>query len=732
MNSSIPTENNLSFLHLQVELARIDVLILHAVRRWQATRQGDGAADVLWGQYISDAEIDALLAQPLGAGWGGANLRGTADLAKLVEEIRGRAQALQQAAQEQGQTLALKRLVEVFGLEQFELDALLICLAPALDRRYERFYGYLQDDATRGWPSVNLILELLCEPGPERLWQLNYFAADAPLLRYRLLTPVAEPGIVEPSLLNQTLRPNKTIVAWLLGRYQPHAKLKNHVTLETPRVSEADKLLAEKYMQNIHQDDAVQPTLFAFYGDDELSQRAAARLLAARAQAPLLMVDLPAALRIIQKTITGIGAVTSEAAAVEVIDLALRDARLFGAVPYFADWDVCIEDGAPPPELLACLYAYAGAVIVAGRQKWQIRNTGFQHPVIWLDFPRPSPAQRRAIWTHFLNGPEEVGELDIGSLAGQFILSSSQIRDAVATAKNMAAQRGGEIHDDDLYAAARDHSNPRLAALARKIVPRYNWSDLILPNDQLIILRELVATVRGRPIVLDEWGLGAKLVSGAGITVLFAGPPGTGKTMAAEVLARDLGFDLYKIDLSTVVSKYIGETEKNLSRVFDEAESSNAILFFDEADALFGKRSAVRDAHDRYANIEISYLLQRMETYDGVAILATNLRANLDEAFTRRLRFVVEFPFPGEADRLRIWQALFPTSVPHQAELDLALMARRFKLSGGGIRNVIVHAAHLAAADGREVSMNHLLHATRRELQKAGRLVSEADLRIGN
>jgi SpoVK/Ycf46/Vps4 family AAA+-type ATPase len=201
--------------------------------------------------------------------------------------------------------------------------------------------------------------------------------------------------------------------------------------------------------------------------------------------------------------------------------------------------------------------------------------------------------------------------------------------------------------------------------------------------------------------------------------------------MAAEVMAAELGLDLYKIDLSTVISKYIGETEKNLERIFNEAEASNAILFFDEADALFGKRSEVRDSHDRYANVEISYLLQRMEAYNGVTILATNLRSNLDEAFTRRLQFAVDFPFPEEADRLRIWKTLFPPEVPSATDIDLPLLARRFKLAGGNIRNILVTAAYLAASDGGAVNMANLLHGTRRELQKMGRLVGEQDFTGG-
>jgi SpoVK/Ycf46/Vps4 family AAA+-type ATPase len=346
----------------------------------------------------------------------------------------------------------------------------------------------------------------------------------------------------------------------------------------------------------------------------------------------------------------------------------------------------------------------------------------------WIEFPVPAYPQRRALWTHFLGDTAAKTDSDISSLAGQFLLTAGQIRDAVATAKDSIAQRGSPLQSQDLFAAARIHSNPRLSNLARKIVPRYGWEDIVLPDDQLALLREIVATVRERPKVLEEWGVGNKLTASDGVTMLFAGPPGTGKTMAAEVIAAELGLDLYKIDLSTVVSKYIGETEKNLEKIFSEAQSSNAILFFDEADAIFGKRSEVKDAHDRYANIEISYLLQRMEAYDGVTILATNLRANLDEAFTRRLQFAVDFPFPEEADRLRIWKTLFPKGVPRDPVLNFALLARRFKLSGGSIRNVIVNAAFLAAADDSPVTMKHMLHSVRRELQKMGRLVNEADM----
>jgi len=240
----------------------------------------------------------------------------------------------------------------------------------------------------------------------------------------------------------------------------------------------------------------------------------------------------------------------------------------------------------------------------------------------------------------------------------------------------------------------------------------------------------MVSMVQSRPLVLETWGLGRKLTSGAGVSALFSGPPGTGKTLAAQIMANQLGIDLYRIDLSTVVSKYVGETEKNLERIFNEASESNAILFFDEADSIFGKRSEVKDAHDRYANIEVGYLLQRMEDYNGVAILATNLRANLDEAFTRRLQFIINFPFPEEEYRLKIWKVLMPPDMPRAEDLDLKFMADRFKLAGGSIRNIIVSAAYLAAVNGGTVKMEHLMHGTRREFQKMGRLVQESDFAL--
>jgi SpoVK/Ycf46/Vps4 family AAA+-type ATPase len=279
---------------------------------------------------------------------------------------------------------------------------------------------------------------------------------------------------------------------------------------------------------------------------------------------------------------------------------------------------------------------------------------------------------------------------------------------------------------EDLLTAAREQSRHDIEALARKVESNYTWNDIVLPHDQLVQLKEICNQARYRHIVYGEWGFERKLHLGRGLSVLFSGLSGTGKTMAAEVLAHTLALDLYKIDLSQIINKYIGETEKNLDRIFQAAEGTNAILFFDEADALFGKRSQVHDAHDRYANIEVGYLLQKLEEYDGIVILATNLRNNMDEAFTRRLKFIVEFPFPDEPYRGSIWRKQFPAAAPLDEDIDFDFLARQFRVAGGNIKNIVLNASFLAASDESSIHMKHLILAARREFQKMGIICTEA------
>ncbi|MEM9541820.1 MAG: ATP-binding protein [Cyanobacteria bacterium P01_E01_bin.42] len=329
---------------------------------------------------------------------------------------------------------------------------------------------------------------------------------------------------------------------------------------------------------------------------------------------------------------------------------------------------------------------------------------------------KPTPKEQRQAWATVLG--EEVGEIP-SRLASQFSLTFGEIE------KIAVSTRDRQPRERSLWQACLQHSVPRLEGLAQRLEVKASLENLVLPERELGLLRQIVQQVRLRSRVYDEWGYRDRLNRGLGTSALFAGESGTGKTMAAEVIAKELDIHLYRIDLSSVVSKYIGETEKNLSRLFDAAEEGGAILFFDEADALFGKRSEVKDARDRYANIEVDYLLQRIESYRGLAILATNLKGSLDEAFLRRLRFIIDFPFPNPESRLHLWQKEFPPALPLGA-LDWQFLAR-FNLTGGAIHNIALNAAFLAAERGERVEMEHILAAARLEWQKLGRPIYEAE-----
>src|SRR5258706_14867497 len=368
-------------------------------------------------------------------------------------------------------------------------------------------------------------------------------------------------------------------------------------------------------------------------------------------------------------------------------------------------------------------------LIISCRQRYRL-PPGQMRPVITFDVRKPSMHEQRTAWQSALGAADLNGHVE--ALVSQFNLSVSAIRTASAEVLPLSSDRDGllQVAQDELgtllWDACRIQARPGLDDLAQRIEPAANWNDLVLPEAQQQILREIAAHVRRRAIVYETWGVGARGACGLGISALFAGASGTGKTLAAEVLAHELRLDLYRIDLSSVVSKYIGETEKNLRRVFDAAEEGGAVLLFDEADALFGKRSEVKDSHDRYANIEVSYLLQRMEAYRGVAILTTNARDSLDNAFLRRIRFAIQFPFPGPEERREIWRRIFPEALP-TANLSIEKLAR-LNVAGGNIRNIAINAAFGAARDSSAVTMAHILAAARGEYLKIEKTLPGAEV----
>jgi hypothetical protein len=680
-------------------LRRLDTLLGQAIGAAEAMYGAGTTSDPFRGLYVSTDEAKKLVAREPGA----PPLLVTA--AETGPPVTARMAWLQQQ----------------FALTDFDMDTILVALAPEIDLRYERLYAYLQDDVTRKRPSLDLALTLLCPTPETRVSERTRFAPDAPLIRNSLLHLSADTPQQHTPLLASTLKLDDAVVRFLLGQECLDARLASFCSWETRAQEEPSVDGTRKALRQLAVEAREHAAGLRLYlqGASSLGRVRAARAVAAAMQAGLLVADLGR-----------MPAPNSDA----LIRLVFREALLLRSALYLDGLDGLRTDdrAALLHDLLARLEEAPGVVLLGGDRDWAPLRAS--SGVIAVRFDVPAFPVRRQYWeAHLAAAGVAITGDDLDRLAGAFRFTAEQIEDAVAGARSQARLSGAEtpggeaITISSLFATARAQSSGNLGTLARKVVPLYTWDDIVLPDDQVAQLREICGQAKYRHIVLGDWGFDRRLSMGKGLNVLFAGPPGTGKTMAAEIIANELRLDLYKIDLSQVVSKYIGETEKNLSRIFNEARATNAIIFFDEADALFGKRSEVRDAHDRYANIEIAYLLQKMEEYEGISILATNLRQNLDQAFTRRLSFTVDFPFPDEASRLLIWRQIWPRETPLDSSLDLQFVAAQFKLSGGSVKNVALASAFMAAEENDRVRTVHLLKAVRREFQKMGRTVPKSE-----
>jgi Winged helix domain, variant/ATPase family associated with various cellular activities (AAA) len=690
---------------LRASLFRLDLRLRLAVEA-QRTDLTERARDPFRGLYISEADVDALLASTPAA-----------DLARIY--------LAEPAAVSSPR---LDRLARLYQLDAFEQEALLVCLAADVDLRYERLFAYLQDDVTRRRPTVDLVLRLIAPSLEERATARTALGPGGRLITRGLLAVPAEDSATQTSLLARPLRVDERVVDYLLGSDSLDPRIGLFAQLSPVNGEAAHWTLPDGVQRGLirlldaarDSTTAQSGTVAYLHGAAGSGKRATARAACERAGWPLLLVDLPTLI-----------AASTEKNLVSLLAGVAREALLQNAVLCLEGFDGLLGDD---PDVVArrghlqrVLLSHPGPTLLLGEERWE--------PALWLPGVRSvrielralGVAERVTLWRSQLDG--QLAADVVAQLAARYRVVDDDNILAVATdAVSRAVLRGGDVAaPEDFRMAARALATPPLEGLARRIEPRYGWSDIVVPQDGLAQLREICARLRHQGTVLEQWGYGRKHARRGGITALFAGQPGTGKTMAAEIVAGELGLELYRIDLSAVVSKYIGETEKNLERIFRAADQGDAVLLFDEADAIFGKRSEVRDARDRYANVEVAYLLQRLETYDGLAILTTNLRGNIDEAFTRRLDCVLEFPMPEEAQRLSIWRLALPMEAPLESNVDLLFLARKFKLAGGHIRNIALTAGFLAAEDGGPIGMRHLARAVRREYQKLGKLVAEAD-----
>lgn len=591
----------------------------------------------------------------------------------------------------------LDSLCAQFHLSDFERNILLACVAVELDSNFAALCGEVQGNRQQG-----LTFHLLLTALPHAEW--SAFTPNAPLRYWRLI----ELG-TGTTLMQSSLRIDERILHYILAepaideRFQgilsplPDQIVDPHQTAHTQLVPSHQEMVQQviRLWRNI------ESTAIQIYGNSEKQ----AITVAAAAQMGRTLYRLP-----IRSLPTSPGDLS------QLIRLWQREIRLHPAI-LLLDCEAGDPDSNQQNAIAQLLDELAAPLILITSERLTTDK------LISLELHPPTALEQRYLWQTALSNTDLSRQINsqVDQLVRQFTLSPS----AIQTVCLEAATQAPATHQ--LWNLCRIQTRPQMDNLAQRIELAAGWEDLVLPEAQMQILRAVTAQVRQRIQVYQQWGFGDKSKRGLGISALFAGASGTGKTMAAEVLAQELQLDLYRIDLSAMVSKYIGETEKNLRRVFDAAESSAVVLLFDEADALFGKRSEVKDSHDRYANLEVSYLLQRMEAYQGLAILTTNLKDAIDTAFLRRLRFVIKFPFPDAAQREEIWRRVFPASTPLEA-LDVAKLAR-LNVAGGNIRNIALNAAFLAADRGEKVGMRHLLEAAKAEYAKLERTLTDAEVR---
>jgi len=657
-------------------LGRLGV-IEERIRSLVADRRLDDPApdDPFRGLYLSDEAVDHLLATQRGpTEW---------PLDRRLEACETEADA----AEADGCRLRLRDLAATFGLDPVDVDLLLVGVAGDVDPRFERFFGYLNDDVTRRRPSAAVALELAGVP-------LSSAAGHTRLLHGPLVTG----GLVE---LDEPDRPfpgralcvPDRVTSFLLGSDEPDAAI-GPVLAALPDAAWGDaRPLARALEHGVTLVYLREPPT----GSGRVLAVEALRLCGQRA----LLLDLERLCRLPD--------------AERLARVAAREARLSGA-GLVAGPAGALRD---QPLLLHHLVAAPQPLLLVGDTSWDPAWSA--EPPLVVEVPASTQEERRGLWRLALDGVAgDEQDLECTSL---FRLRPEEVSRAARSARVQAAlSPDGHVTTAHLRLGARAENGSALERLARRVEPAVGWDELVLPAPVLTALREVALRARYRERVLGEWRMRPGGGRGQGVVALFAGDSGTGKTMSAEVIAHELGLELYVVDLATVVDKYVGETEKNLERIFAAAAGVNAVLLFDEADAVFGKRSEVRDAHDRYANIESAFLLQRMETFDGLAVLATNLRANIDEAFTRRLDVIVDFPLPDPEHRLALWDRCLGRAVRRAPDVDLRFCAHAFELAGGSIRSAAVTAAYLAAADAGVIGMQHVVTAVQREYRKLGRL----------
>ncbi len=737
--------------HINDELKRLELLVYLRLLSKPGGSIGENSS--IKGLVISPEEVFRLLLDSSHAG-DMQNSSSSADHIAERERVLSKLRELdviidrrRRAAAGEGVFLPLAYLSELFNLQPFAEQCLVACLAVELDRRFEKLFAYLQDDVTCRYPTISLLTDLLCSSRAEKEMVWSAFNPEGYLMTYLLDKKAFQDE--KRGISSRRLKLDNRLISIFTDGTPLDSSLHSFTELINPvdpgQYHAGNDSLPSLFLQREVQEQLRDYIKAHFLKDKDREGGLIILLTGYRGSGRRLQVKHFCRYFANSLLLADVRRLTDspDADPRELFHKIFREAILHQAVLAIYNFQDTLEkeqqDERPAAAgsgfigaLIEELQEFRGITFLLSEKEWKPVDVLEQHKFFHVDLDIPSGLQRKELWEYFAEKAGFQGEADWGDLAGKFSFTPGQVEKALATASSLAAWEGrkeGQVTVRELHQACHAQIQHRLGEKATLIRASSRWDDLILPAAQKSLLRNACNQMKYRHIVLSKWGFDKRLSYGKGLTMMFSGSPGTGKTMAAGVVAKELFLEIYKIDLSRIMSKYIGETEKNLQEIFSEARFSNAILFFDEADALFGKRTDVKDARDKYANVETAYLLQKMEEYEGISILATNLLQNIDEAFIRRITFVIKFPFPDMKYREMIWRSLFPAETPMDDDVDYSFLAQKFEITGGQIKNIALAAAFLAAADnGGPVSMKHIINAARQELQKTGKVLLKEDL----
>lgn len=705
------------------ELTVLDLKIKYQLSYAEFTHTND-PFEQFKGLIISKSEVDSIL---LGEQPTLYDNKGAEEILIRISQLEQMIATKLHYSNENNIFLPLEYLSDLFNLTYIEKQCIIMCLAIELDRKYEKLYGFLQDDIHLKRPTLDLILKFCCSHPHEQTEYRKLFSKSDKLHRY-FFTIDSHPHTKTTSLATE-LALDERVIQFLLGNDTTDVRLAPIAQLCTLDDDIPPLIIGNSFQHKLRTcmdlflADELEERNIAIniYGTEGSGRKTQLIHLCKHYEQNVFIVNMKLLIQNDIKLFKG------------QLQLIVREAIFQNAILAFEHTEELFLSDDSSTYFSAFLFElqfYVDILFFISNDKLHPTEFFSRYAFQAIELPAPGFDERLLLWQVMSEAYPISKEVDWVSISNKFRFTPGQIENTLRSAKYLMnwEENVDSITNEYVIQGCYRQIDHKLENKARRLTSKYNWGDLVLPKEEKQLLRNACNQVKYRHKVYGEWGFDKKLSYGKGLSMLFAGPPGTGKTMSAEIVANELNLEIYKVDLSQVMSKYIGETEKNLKEIFDEANRSHAILFFDETDALFGKRSEVKDSKDKYANIEVSYLLQKMEEYDGITILATNYLQNIDDAFMRRINYVINYPFPDAKERVKLWETMIPKETPLSDDIDFTFLGETFKIAGGNIKNIIVSGAFLAAENSEPLSMKHLLIAAKYELQKTGIVILKNEL----